>query len=160
MSMRKRNYWTAPGMDYSDPENLLLKICELTDTDVDSVKSKSKKAETTTVRQLYCWAAKALTKKTLLEIGKVVNIKQHATVIHAIKAINQGVEIGDALISKKMEKIKCILPKEESKKPAIVGENYACKMIYVKGCSIKIPELPKLKDVPQPNENILKNILK
>jgi chromosomal replication initiation ATPase DnaA len=56
-------------------------------TDISQVITPSRKRELVRVRQQYCRLAKEYTKHSLSEIGKNIGERDHATVLHACKQV-------------------------------------------------------------------------
>lgn len=76
-------------------EGIMYKISEITNISVEQIKDTPRiSEEVTTARQLYFYAAKRLRPFVLssTKIGALVD-KDHATVLHGIKKINEAIEI-------------------------------------------------------------------
>ena len=63
-------------------------VCDYFDIPVDIMKSKTRKREIVQARQLAMYFSKHLTKSSLAHIGKHCGNKDHATVLHACKTVN------------------------------------------------------------------------
>ena len=63
-------------------------VCDYFDIPVDIMKSKTRKREIVQARQLAMYFSKQLTKSSLAHIGKHCGNKDHATVLHACKTVN------------------------------------------------------------------------
>ena len=63
-------------------------ICDYFDIPIDVMKSKTRKREIVQCRQLAMFFSKQLTKSSLAMIGKYCGNKDHATVLHACKTVN------------------------------------------------------------------------
>ena len=63
-------------------------ICDYFDIPIEIMKSKTRKREIVQCRQLAMYFAKQLTKNSLAMIGKHCGNKDHATVLHACKTVN------------------------------------------------------------------------
>jgi hypothetical protein len=114
------SYWIKPGItqetngnfhfgnsleNMPTSETILTEVCRLTATEPDDIKSKSRKQDTVIVRQMYCYVARKLTGATMEEIGNVIN-RNHATVTHSCKVIEQSIFIGDRIILTNFENLK------------------------------------------------------
>jgi chromosomal replication initiator protein len=67
-------------------------ICEYFQLPLDVINSKTRKREVVQARQLAMFFSKKHTKSSLAHIGKQCGNKDHATVLHAVKAINNLAE--------------------------------------------------------------------
>ena len=63
-------------------------VCDYFDIPVEIMKSKTRKREIVQCRQLAMYFSKQLTKSSLAHIGKHCGNKDHATVLHACKTVN------------------------------------------------------------------------
>lgn len=63
-------------------------ICDYFNMSMESMKSKTRKREIVQARQIAMYFAKNLTKSSLATIGSVIGGKDHATVLHACKTVN------------------------------------------------------------------------
>lgn len=63
-------------------------VCDYFDIPVEIMKSKTRKREIVQARQLAMYFSKQLTKSSLAHIGKHCGNKDHATVLHACKTVN------------------------------------------------------------------------
>tara|TARA_B100000214_G_scaffold360596_1_gene323160 strand:+ start:4895 stop:6328 length:1434 start_codon:yes stop_codon:yes gene_type:complete len=63
-------------------------ICDYFDIPIDIMKSKTRKREIVQCRQLAMYFSKQMTKNSLAMIGKHCGNKDHATVLHACKTVN------------------------------------------------------------------------
>ena len=63
-------------------------VCDYFDIPIDVMKSKTRKREIVQCRQLSMYFAKQMTKSSLAMIGKHCGNKDHATVLHACKTVN------------------------------------------------------------------------
>lgn len=71
------------------------KAAELFGITVEELKSKTRKGEVVKARQLCMWYEKLNTKHSLASIGFEYGGKDHATVLHAHKAIENMIETKD-----------------------------------------------------------------
>ena len=67
-------------------------VCDYFDMQVDVLKSKTRKREIVQARQLAMYFAKQLTKSSLASIGAQCGNKDHATVLHAVRTVNNLAE--------------------------------------------------------------------
>jgi chromosomal replication initiator protein len=67
-------------------------VCNYFDVPVDSLQSKTRKREIVQARQVAKYFSKTLTKSSLATIGSQIGGKDHATVLHACKTVNNLVE--------------------------------------------------------------------
>jgi chromosomal replication initiator protein len=67
-------------------------VCNYFDVPVDSLQSKTRKREIVQARQVAMFFSKNLTKSSLATIGLQIGGKDHATVLHACKTVNNLIE--------------------------------------------------------------------
>ena len=67
-------------------------VCNYFDVPIDSLQSKTRKREIVQARQVAMYFSKTLTKSSLATIGSQIGGKDHATVLHACKTVNNLVE--------------------------------------------------------------------
>jgi chromosomal replication initiator protein len=67
-------------------------VCDYFNMPVDMLKSKTRKREIVQARQIAMYFAKNLTKNSLATIGSVIGGKDHATVLHACKTVNNLID--------------------------------------------------------------------
>ena len=67
-------------------------VCNYFNLEMDSVQSKSRKREVVQARQIAMYFSKNLTKSSLSAIGAQIGNKDHATVLHACRIVNNMVE--------------------------------------------------------------------
>jgi len=67
-------------------------VCDYFDLSIDTLKSKTRKRNIVQARQLAMYFAKQLTKSSLANIGARCGGKDHATVLHACKTVNNLVD--------------------------------------------------------------------
>jgi chromosomal replication initiator protein len=67
-------------------------VCDYFDMNVDVLKSKTRKREIVQARQIAMYFSKNLTSSSLSTIGSVIGGKDHATVLHAYKTVNNLAE--------------------------------------------------------------------
>jgi len=67
-------------------------VCDYFDMPMDLMKSKSRKREVVQARQIAMYFSKAFTKSSLATIGAHCGGKDHATVLHACKTVNNLME--------------------------------------------------------------------
>ncbi len=67
-------------------------VCEYFGLPVDVLNAKTRKREIVQARQIAMYFSKSLTKASLSTIGSVIGNKDHATVLHACKTVNNLME--------------------------------------------------------------------
>ncbi|WP_430809975.1 MULTISPECIES: chromosomal replication initiator protein DnaA [unclassified Carboxylicivirga] len=67
-------------------------VCDYFGLDLDILQSKTRKREIVQARQIAMYFSKGLTNSSLSTIGAKIGKKDHATVLHACKAINNLIE--------------------------------------------------------------------
>ncbi len=67
-------------------------VCDYFDLPIEILKSKTRKREIVQARQISMYFAKNLTKSSLANIGANCGGKDHATVLHAFKTVNNLIE--------------------------------------------------------------------
>ncbi len=67
-------------------------VCDYFNISVDSLKSKTRKREIVQARQVAMYFAKAFTKNSLAVIGSIIGGKDHATVLHACRTVQNLME--------------------------------------------------------------------
>ncbi len=67
-------------------------VCEYFGLHVDALQSKTRKREIVQARQVAMYFSKSLTSSSLSTIGAKIGKKDHATVLHACKAVNNLIE--------------------------------------------------------------------
>lgn len=63
-------------------------VCEYFSLSVDAISTKSRKREVVQARQIAMYLSKQLTKSSLSSIGNTIGQRDHATVLHACKIVN------------------------------------------------------------------------
>ncbi len=66
----------------SQLEEILKEVSKASDISIEAIKNPSRKREIVEARHAYCILAMQLTKKSLKQIGDLIN-REHATVLHA-----------------------------------------------------------------------------
>ncbi len=67
-------------------------VCDYFDMPAELINSKTRKREIVQARQIAMFFAKSLTKSSLATIGSQIGGKDHATVLHACKTVNNLIE--------------------------------------------------------------------
>jgi chromosomal replication initiator protein len=67
-------------------------VCNYFSMPVDLLGSKTRKREIVQARQIAMYFAKSMTKASLASIGSSIGGKDHATVLHACKTVNNLIE--------------------------------------------------------------------
>ncbi len=78
-------------------ENIANVVCEKFEVSEKMLHSKSRKKEVAIARQVAMYLAKKMTDKSLSEIGMGFGNRNHATVLHAIKTVNEQMEYDTVL---------------------------------------------------------------
>lgn len=68
-------------------------VCEYFSLSVDAISTKSRKREVVQARQIAMYLSKQLTKNSLSSIGFAIGQRDHATVLHACKIVNDLMDI-------------------------------------------------------------------
>ncbi len=68
-------------------------VCEYFSLSVDAISTKSRKREVVQARQIAMYLSKQLTKNSLSSIGFTIGQRDHATVLHACKIVNDLMDI-------------------------------------------------------------------
>jgi len=63
-------------------------VCDYFDMPIETLKSKTRKREVVQARQIAMYFSKQMTKSSLATIGMHCGGKDHATVLHACKTVN------------------------------------------------------------------------
>ena len=83
-------------------------VCNYYDIGVELLQSKTRKREIVQARQVAMYFSKNLTKSSLATIGTEIGMKDHATVLHACKTVNNLMDT-DRKYRREIEDIKLIL---------------------------------------------------
>lgn len=67
-------------------------VCDYFNMPIDSIQSKTRKREIVQARQIAMFFSKTLTKSSLASIGAQIGNKDHATVLHACKTVNNLID--------------------------------------------------------------------
>ena len=67
-------------------------VCDYFDMEMEQLKSKTRKREIVQARQIAMFFAKSMTKSSLATIGTQIGNKDHATVLHACKTVNNLID--------------------------------------------------------------------
>ncbi|MBS1651747.1 MAG: chromosomal replication initiator protein DnaA [Bacteroidetes bacterium] len=67
-------------------------VCDYFDLGIDTMKSKTRKREVVQARQIAMYFAKSMTKSSLATIGMHCGGKDHATVLHACRTVNNLID--------------------------------------------------------------------
>lgn len=67
-------------------------VCDYFNMTSDSLQSKTRKREIVQARQIAMFFSKSLTKSSLASIGAQIGQKDHATVLHACKTVNNLID--------------------------------------------------------------------
>jgi chromosomal replication initiation ATPase DnaA len=96
MEKEKLSYYTMPGLiprfgEIQRPRDIINVVCATMDITPQEIKSRTRKHEIVWARQLAMWWLKKIMNLSLTEIGRIFK-RNHATVIHAIKTVDNLVE--------------------------------------------------------------------
>jgi chromosomal replication initiator protein len=67
-------------------------VCDYFNMPIDSLQSKTRKREIVQARQIAMYFSKTMTKSSLASIGAQIGQKDHATVLHACKTVNNLID--------------------------------------------------------------------
>ena len=67
-------------------------VCDYFNIPIDLMQSKTRKREIVQARQVAMFFSKSLTKSSLATIGSQIGGKDHATVLHACKTVNNLID--------------------------------------------------------------------
>ncbi|RLD30268.1 MAG: chromosomal replication initiator protein DnaA, partial [Bacteroidetes bacterium] len=67
-------------------------VCEYYNISLELIQSKTRKREIVQARQIAMYFSKSLTKSSLATIGAKIGGKDHATVLHACKTVNNLID--------------------------------------------------------------------
>lgn len=93
-------------------------VSEIMRIPLDVMDMKCRKREIVTARQLSMALAKTFTSHSLAKIGEEIGGKDHATVLHACKTINNLVDTNDPVVTEAMKQltVKYVKIQENKKK--------------------------------------------
>lgn len=89
-------------------DHITAAVCEQFNISEDMLYTSTRKKEVAQARQVAMYLAKKLTDKSLVEIGKLMGDRNHATVIHSINAIKKQLEY-DAFLRRSIKQIENVL---------------------------------------------------
>ncbi|MFI3285687.1 MAG: chromosomal replication initiator protein DnaA [Rikenellaceae bacterium] len=89
-------------------ESIVQIVCDQTNTTLEAINSKARTREVAQARQVAMYLAKKHTKSPLATIGAAIGSRNHATVLHACKAVTNLMEI-DKMFSRKISDIEKML---------------------------------------------------
>lgn len=75
--------------------DILKEVCGIFNHDIDKVTAKDRHKDFVTCRKIYCFVAYKITAKTLSEIGRLINSRDHTTVLHCVRTAKGLFESGD-----------------------------------------------------------------
>ena len=78
----------------------LYKVAEFTGLSIDELQEKTRKREIVESRQVAMYLSKKNTKESLATIGRTIGNKDHATVLHACKTVNNLIETDKQFLKK------------------------------------------------------------
>lgn len=79
-------------------------VCKYYNMSIEQLHANTRKRESVQPRQVAMYFSKNLTKSSLSTIGKAIGDKDHATVLHAFKTVNNLIDT-DRLICRQIEEI-------------------------------------------------------
>jgi chromosomal replication initiation ATPase DnaA len=88
-----------------DLEDILLAVCRASGVSKDLIRSRSRHSGIVAARQVYCWHARKTTTRPLKQIAQTAGMTNHATVLHAIRKVDDLLYIGDKLTVTLIEKL-------------------------------------------------------
>ena len=78
-------------------DSIIENVCAYYSVEAKDLSTRSKRREVANVRQVSMYLARQLTDKSLGEIGKAIGNRDHATVVHSIKVVEQQLEYDPVL---------------------------------------------------------------
>lgn len=73
-------------------EDIIEIVCDYFDLNIETFHKKTNKREIVQARQIAMYFAKELTRNSLYKIGESIGGKDHATVLHAYKTVNNLID--------------------------------------------------------------------
>lgn len=89
-------------------DTIITKVCEHYDIEKDSLHSRSRKHNVVIARQVAMYLAKKYTDTSCVKIGKLIAKRNHTTVIHSCKTVQNQLEI-DKSFRSEMEEIENLI---------------------------------------------------
>ncbi len=89
-------------------ESIVQIVCEQTNITLEAINSKARTRDVAQARQIAMYLAKHHTKAPLATIGSSIGGRNHATVLHACKAVNNLLEV-DANFARKISEIEKVI---------------------------------------------------
>lgn len=94
-----------PGLPQTDTlQRLLHTCCKAAKVEVEEAQGSSRCHNVVLARQLYFWCARKYTRKTLQEIGALVNVT-HPNVIHHLRVANDYLKVKDPAFMQLYERV-------------------------------------------------------
>ena len=93
--METSTAYALPGCKYfhSKPTDYIIKkACEYFELTLEQIRSKTRKEDIRLPRQIIMWLYKKHTRMSLAAIGAMCGDKDHATVLHSCRAVNNAIE--------------------------------------------------------------------
>lgn len=87
---------------------IIQRVAEHFNITPEEITSKSRTSDLVLPRQISMYLCKTLTGKSLQDIAKAINKKDHTTVMHGVKKISEDIKV-DKILAKKIENIKNII---------------------------------------------------
>jgi hypothetical protein len=81
------------------------KVSEIRDISVETMTRKTRKREIVIARQLSMYFTRKFTQRSLAEIGTIHGGKDHSTVLHACRTIENGLDTKDPLMYRDYNRI-------------------------------------------------------
>jgi len=135
-------------------EQIIKAIEQVTGMSWQEITSKSQKNEVVIARQLFCYYMRKLTKRSLAQIGRQI-WKDHATVLHSVKAIENYIATKDICTLNMMRQLEQHLDIESSGSERIHLMKEEDLNSFINFALSKIREIPRIT-----NEEIVKNYVK
>lgn len=91
------NCYVIPGLEIVKVKHIVIedikqKVCKYFNLPVEMLQSNTRKREVVQARQIAMFFSKSLTKSSLAVIGAQIGDKDHATVLHACKTVNNLID--------------------------------------------------------------------
>lgn len=94
-------------------DEIVDKVCAFFEVERDDIYTKSRKANVVNVRQVSMYLASKFTTLTVNRIGQLIGKRNHATVLHSIKAVNDKMSV-DKDFRSKIEELEKMLREHRS----------------------------------------------
>ena len=134
-----------------DIEYIIKVVCQYFGITKEEMFLNTRKREIVQARKIAMFYAKKITKLSLADIGNNIGGKDHATVLHACKTVNDNCDT-DAFYKFKVDEIAHKLDPQNNKQPALVNpiQKYRLQNIKI----IRQPKIEETKKYQRPTYKI------